>query len=438
MLSQPLRTASSSTSSAAGARVTSGDATPATRRVVDAPTRMFHWLFALCFVGAYVTADSESWRLLHVTLGYTLAGLLGFRLLYGLVGPRHARLSLMWRKVAGWPGWLASFKRTQLGSWRQVNWRQGQNLMMALAMVAMLLLVAPLTLSGYLNYNDLGGDVMEELHELVGNALLGLVLGHVGLVALLSVLRRKNQALPMLTGRTPGAGPDLVRHNARWLAALLLAAVLGYWAWEWQQQQAGSPQTMSQPAGGEQNGKLRIGPLAACLAFHWDCRLGPEMRSAFDHYRPRLAVIADSMRDQGFIPYAHSHPRWNGFLDALFVACGFEVLATDRDVFDKADMLIMDNSSLMYEFASLRRPVIALNAPWYRRDVEHGLRFWSHVPGVQVDSPEQLLELDLLSHLTKDPARALRNAAVAEAYASTDGGAAQRAAAWITQLLDSR
>lgn len=190
--------------------------------------------------------------------------------------------------------------------------------------------------------------------------------------------------------------------------------------------------------GGEQNGKLRIGPLAACLAFHWDCRLGPEMRSAFDHYRPRLAVIADSMRDQGFIPYAHSHPRWNGFLDALFVACGFEVLATDRDVFDKADMLIMDNSSLMYEFASLRRPVIALNAPWYRRDVEHGLRFWSHVPGVQVDSPEQLLELDLLSHLTKDPARALRNAAVAEAYASTDGGAAQRAAAWITQLLDSR
>ena len=31
--------------------------TKASRRVVDAPTRMFHWLFALCFAGAYITAD---------------------------------------------------------------------------------------------------------------------------------------------------------------------------------------------------------------------------------------------------------------------------------------------------------------------------------------------------------------------------------------------
>ena len=61
------------------------------RLVTDAPTRMFHWLFALSFVGAYLTADGERWRLLHVTLGYTMAGLLGFRVLYGLLG--HALLA---------------------------------------------------------------------------------------------------------------------------------------------------------------------------------------------------------------------------------------------------------------------------------------------------------------------------------------------------------
>ena len=60
------------------------------RLVVDAPTRMFHGLFALTFIGAYVTADSEHWRLLHVTLGYAFGGLAGFRVMYGLVGPRHA------------------------------------------------------------------------------------------------------------------------------------------------------------------------------------------------------------------------------------------------------------------------------------------------------------------------------------------------------------
>ena len=210
--------------------------TPPGRRVVDAPIRMFHWLFALCFVGAYITADGESWRLLHVTLGYTLAGLLGFRVVYGVIGPRHARLSLLWRKLVGLPAWLASFKGSQPG---KVNWLQGQNLVMALAVVALLLVVVPVTLSGYLHYNDFGGELMEDLHETVGELFLWLVLAHLALIAGLSVLRRKNQALPMLTGRTPGAGPDLVKSNKRWLAALVLLGVLAYWGWEWQQSPAG-------------------------------------------------------------------------------------------------------------------------------------------------------------------------------------------------------
>ena len=210
--------------------------TPPSRRVVDAPMRMFHWLFALCFVGAYITADGESWRLLHVTLGYTLAGLLGFRVVYGVIGPRHARLSLMWRKLVGLPAWMASFKWSQPG---KVNWLQGQNLVMALAVVALLMVVVPVTLSGYLNYNDFGGELMEDLHETVGELFLWLVLAHLALIAGLSVLRRKNQALPMLTGRTLGAGPDLVKSNKRWLAALVLLGVLAYWGWEWQQSPAG-------------------------------------------------------------------------------------------------------------------------------------------------------------------------------------------------------
>ena len=76
--------------------------------VWDLPTRMFHWLFALSFLGAYLSADGERWRLLHVTLGYTLAGLLVFRLAYGLFGPRQAGLGLLWRKLVGGPAWVRS------------------------------------------------------------------------------------------------------------------------------------------------------------------------------------------------------------------------------------------------------------------------------------------------------------------------------------------
>ncbi|HRH17338.1 MAG TPA: cytochrome b/b6 domain-containing protein [Aquabacterium sp.] len=210
------------------------------RRVTDAPSRMFHWLFALSFLGAYLTADGERWRLLHVTLGYTMIGLLTARVLYGLVGPRQAGLGLMWRKLANLPAWLRSLLSLRsVASLGDVNWRQGQNLLMALAVVSLLVMTVPLTLSGYATYNEwgdaLGGDWIEEVHEFFGNAFLAIVLAHVGLIMALSVWRRKNQALPMLTGRTEGAGPDLVKKNHLWLAALVLIAVLAFWAWEWQQ-----------------------------------------------------------------------------------------------------------------------------------------------------------------------------------------------------------
>lgn len=220
-------------------------ATPATspaptRRVVDAPTRMFHWLFALTFAGAYLTAESEHWRLLHATLGYTFAGLLGFRLLYGAVGPRHARLGLLWRRVAGTGAWLRALVSAR--SPGAVNWRQGGALATGLAILTMLLLVLPLALSGYATYNDwgnaLGGDWLEEVHEFFGNALLMLVALHLGLLATLSLLRRQNLARPMLTGRVPGKGPDLVAKNRAWLAVLLLAAAVAFGIWHfWQSRQ---------------------------------------------------------------------------------------------------------------------------------------------------------------------------------------------------------
>ncbi len=212
---------------------------PPTRRVTDAPTRLFHWLFALCFAGAYLTADGERLRLVHVTLGDTLAGLLTFRLPYGLYGPRSMGLAALWGKVAQAPSWWRSvraFATRQAGApaWTPLQ-RQTENLAMGVTIVAVLLTVLPLTLSGYATFNDWGGEWLEDLHEATGELMLALVLAHLGLLLLLSGLRRKNQALPMWSGRLPGRGPDLVKHNRTWLAAVLMAAVLGYWGWEFVQ-----------------------------------------------------------------------------------------------------------------------------------------------------------------------------------------------------------
>ena len=225
-------------------------ATPApapSRPVVVSPPPKLHWLMAFTFTTAYLTADGERWRLVHVTLGYTLAGLVVARLLWGLVGPRPVRLSVLWGKLRGLPKWLHNVVAVRSPSALQATWRPAQHLLMALAVALILALVLPLTLSGYAVWDEWGGEWLEEVHEFFGNALLAVVLAHIGLIALLSLLRRKNQALPMLTGRVPGKGPDIARNNHGFLAALVLACVLGFWAWQWQT----APQVPQQQHGSE-------------------------------------------------------------------------------------------------------------------------------------------------------------------------------------------
>lgn len=60
--------------------------------VWDLPTRAFHWLFALSFIAAYLSSEDD-WLTFHVTFGYTVLGLVAFRLLWGFAGTRYARFS---------------------------------------------------------------------------------------------------------------------------------------------------------------------------------------------------------------------------------------------------------------------------------------------------------------------------------------------------------
>lgn len=183
----------------------------------------------------------------------------------------------------------------------------------------------------------------------------------------------------------------------------------------------------------------RLTTPSVCIAWHWDAgRVSPEARSAYEHYRAALPQMVQAIHEENVAAYAHAHPRWGNTLDRDFYQAGFDaVLSTDREVFQQCSVLAMDNSSLMYEFASLDRPVVALNAPWYRRDVHHGLRFWSHIPGFEADDPAQAITLIREGIVNPGFGAELRRDAVEHAYAFTDGRASERAARWITQLADA-
>jgi cytochrome b len=196
--------------------------------VWDAPVRIFHWLMVLSFAGAYLTAESESWRLVHVTLGYTMAGLVAFRLVWGLTGTRYARFAAF---VRG-PKAVTSYLRALLRG--QPEHTTGHNPAGAIAIVAMLGLTAAIGTTGWAAYNDISGEWVAELHGLVANAMLLVVGVHIAGVVVASWLHKENLVRAMVTGRKLGSPEDGIRSAWRILAVVMLAAVLGFWYLQWQ------------------------------------------------------------------------------------------------------------------------------------------------------------------------------------------------------------
>lgn len=214
-----------------------------TRRTLvwDAPVRVFHWLMVLCFAGAYLSAESERWRLLHVTLGYTMAGLVGFRIVWGLVGTRPARFASFVRGPAAVKRYLLAMLDGR------PEHHVGHNPAGALAIVFMLALTLVIAATGWSTYNDLGGEWLEELHEFAANLMMALVGVHVLGVLLASWMHRENLVRAMVDGHkaaSPGQGVRSAWHS---VAVLMLVAVLGFWWLQWTSA-PGGPGASERPA----------------------------------------------------------------------------------------------------------------------------------------------------------------------------------------------
>ena len=201
----------------------------ASRKILvwDAPVRIFHWLMVLCFAGAYLTAESERWRLVHVTLGYTMAGLVGFRILWGWAGTRYARFSSFVRGPEAVARYIRGIVRGQ------PDHHTGHNPAGAIAIMALLGLTIFVTASGWATINDIGGKWLEEFHEGAANLMLAIVVAHVAGALLSSWLHRENLIVAMIDGRKQGRPEEGVRSAWRTVAALMLAVVLGFWWQQW-------------------------------------------------------------------------------------------------------------------------------------------------------------------------------------------------------------
>jgi len=177
-------------------------------KVWDPLVRIFHWTLVFSFAVAYITEDE--WINLHTLAGYTIGGLLLFRIIWGVIGTRYARFSSF------------IFSRKEIVSYLKdiVAFRPkhylGHNPAGGAMVIALLLsltgaVVTGMSLYGASEYSgpladfwagssQFTGDVLEEMHEFFANFTLLLVIAHVAGVVLASFQHGENLVRSMFTG----------------------------------------------------------------------------------------------------------------------------------------------------------------------------------------------------------------------------------------------
>lgn len=190
--------------------------------VWDLATRIFHWSLVTSFFGAYLSADSD-YRVLHVMFGYTILGLIGFRLLWGFVGPRYSRFKDFVR------GPLAIFRYMKSLLSRHPEHYVGHNPAGAIAIVLLLFLGILVCASGLLSYDERWEDSLKSFHALLSNFMLAIVFVHIVAAIASGFLHHENLVLSMITGYKEGAAGQSIAGKWPWAGLALAAAIASFW-----------------------------------------------------------------------------------------------------------------------------------------------------------------------------------------------------------------
>jgi cytochrome b len=212
-----------------------------TIRLWDLPLRLFHWLLVAAVTFAIVTAKiGGEWMEWHGRAGIFIAGLLGFRMAWGIVGSASARFA----NFAPRPSSLRAYLQ---GRWRGL----GHNPLGAFSVFLLLGLLAAQVVTGLLANDDIDfegpwfnsidkdwSDKLTGWHQHLSNYLLVFIGLHVAALVFYLLVRKTNLVLPMLTGKKTidPAAHELPEHEpaslswAGLITALILAGLASYLA----------------------------------------------------------------------------------------------------------------------------------------------------------------------------------------------------------------
>jgi cytochrome b len=167
----------------------------ATVPVWDPVVRIFHWSLVASMAASWFTS---TWRdAVHNNAGYIAAGLILARVLWGLIGPRYARFSQFCKA----PGHVLAYLRAVLAG-REAR-HIGHNPAGGVMVVTLMASVLATAFTGWMMTTDrwFGVDWVQTLHRLSADAVVALVVVHLGGVVVTSLRQRENLVKAMVTGQ---------------------------------------------------------------------------------------------------------------------------------------------------------------------------------------------------------------------------------------------
>jgi cytochrome b len=180
-----------------------------TVKVWDPFVRIFHWTLVLSFFIAYLTEDD--FLSFHTYAGYTVLTLIGLRIIWGIIGTRHARFT----DFVYSPAAIKKFLKDtfQFKAKRYLGHNPAGGAMIIIMMVSLLLTTftglavygaeeqaGPLA-SWFSHSHSLWGDIFEETHEFFANFTVLLVVIHVAGVIVESMIHKENLVKAMIDGK---------------------------------------------------------------------------------------------------------------------------------------------------------------------------------------------------------------------------------------------
>jgi cytochrome b len=195
-----------------------------TQLVYDLPMRIFHWLFAGLFVAVFLvakTSDDESIIFsYHMLAGLLLVFTVLLRVLWGFVGTKYSRFT----SFALHPKDLVAYF-SEIFSGQKRKW-SGHNPASSWATIAMFGLALGLGITGFLMASG-NKEAFEDLHELLANGFLVVVLMHIAGVILHAFRHQDGIGMTMIHGAKNGlpAG-DVILKSRSGIALLFVGLVV--------------------------------------------------------------------------------------------------------------------------------------------------------------------------------------------------------------------